>query len=85
LFALVITGEAVNAGFDKDEAELRVLVLAVGLEMFADCNGLFDEVPEVFWDCWGETLSLKDTKDLVTRHEANLGDAVRVTKGDADL
>jgi hypothetical protein len=50
LLGLVIAGEAVDAGFDEDEAELRVLVLAVGLEVFADRNGLFYKVPEVFWD-----------------------------------
>ena len=33
----------------------------------------------------GRTLSLEDTEDLVARHEADLGDAVRVTKGDTDL
>jgi len=33
----------------------------------------------------GRTQSLENTEDLVTRHEADLGDAVRVTKGDADL
>lgn len=54
MFGLVIAGQAVDAGFDKNEAEFRVLVLAVGLEVFADRNGLFDKVPEVFWDFWGE-------------------------------
>ena len=33
----------------------------------------------------GRTLSLEDTEDLVARHKADLGDAVRVTKGDTDL
>jgi len=33
----------------------------------------------------GRTLSLEDTEDLVTRHEADLGDAGRVTEGNADL
>jgi len=55
LLGLVIAGEAVNAGFDEDEAEFRVLVLAIGLEVFADRNGLLDKVPEVFWDFGGET------------------------------
>ena len=54
MLGLVIAGEAVDAGFNEDEAEFRVLVLAVGLEVFADCNGLFHEVPEVFWDIGGE-------------------------------
>ena len=117
MLGLVIAGEAVDAGFDEDEAEFRVLVLAVGLEVFTDRNGLFYEVPKVFWDFRGEayhrssveqskdrgkrkeegkgrgggkgmgerTLSLENTEDLVTRHEADLGDAVRVTKCDTDL
>ena len=112
MLGLVIAGEAVDAGFDQDEAEFRVLILAVGLEVFTDRNGLFYEVPEVFWDLRGETyhrtsvkqskdrgreegsgwggdgrrtLSLENTEDLVTSHEADLGDAVRVTKGDTDL
>ena len=55
MLGLVIAGEAVDARFDEDEAEFRVLVLAVGLEMFTDCNSLFHEVPEVFWDVGGES------------------------------
>ena len=54
MLGLVIASEAVDAGFNQDEAEFRVLVLAVGLEVFADCNSLFHEVPEVFWDVGGE-------------------------------
>jgi hypothetical protein len=57
LLGLVITGEAVDAGFDEDEAELRVLVLAVGLEVFADRDGFLYKVPEVFWDLWGEACN----------------------------
>jgi len=75
----------VDARFDENEAELRVLVLAVGIEVFADRNGFFNEVPKVFWDFGAETLSLEDTEDLVTGHEADLRDAVRVTEGDAYL
>lgn len=51
-----------DAGFDKNEAEFRVLVLAVGLEVFADRNGLFDKVPEVFWDFWGEACHKTSVK-----------------------
>ena len=31
------------------------------------------------------TVRLEDTKDLVTGHEADLGDTVRITEGDTDL
>ena len=29
-----------NSGFDEDESELAISVLAVTLEVFADCDGL---------------------------------------------
>lgn len=41
-----------DTGFDENEAEFRVLVLAVGLEMFAHGDSLFDKVPKVFGDGW---------------------------------
>ena len=31
------------------------------------------------------TVRLEDTEDLVTSHEADLGDTVRITEGDTDL
>ena len=40
---------------DQDETELGVLVLAVGLEVLADGDSLFDEVPEVLWDLGSKT------------------------------
>ena len=101
-----------DAGFDEDEAEFRVLILAVGLEVFTDRNGHFyecqrssgilgdeayhhtsvrqskdrgEKMEEGWEEIEGRTLSLENTEDLVTCHEADLGDAVRVTKGDTDL
>jgi hypothetical protein len=41
---------AVNTRLDENEAELAVLVLAVGLEMLADGNGLLDQHVEVLGD-----------------------------------
>jgi hypothetical protein len=37
---LVVAGQTVDAGLDKNQAELGVLVLAVALEVLADGNGL---------------------------------------------
>ena len=37
---LVVSRETVDAGFDENEAELGVLVLAVALKMLADGDGL---------------------------------------------
>jgi len=37
---LVVAAEAVDAGFDEDQAEFGVLVFAVALEVLADGDGL---------------------------------------------
>ena len=55
LLRLVVASEAVDAGLDENETELGVLVLAVGLEVLADGDGLLDEVPEVLRDRRRET------------------------------
>jgi hypothetical protein len=55
LLCLVVTGETVDTRLDENEAELRVLVLAVGLEVLADGDGLLDKVPEVLGDTGGKT------------------------------
>ena len=47
------------------EAKFRVLSLAVGLEVLADCNNLFHEVPKVFWDVGDEAykrISVKQSR-----------------------
>jgi hypothetical protein len=42
--------ETVDAGLDGDETEFGVFVLAVCLEVLADGNCLFDEMPEILGD-----------------------------------
>ena len=37
---LVVSRQAVNSGLDENEAELRVLIFAIALEMLADSDGL---------------------------------------------
>lgn len=44
-----------DTGLDQDKTELGVLILAVGLEMLADGDRLFDEVPKVLWDGWPQS------------------------------
>lgn len=45
----------------------------------------YDEVVQVLRNLRGETLALEDTQNLVTRHKADLRDAVAVTEGRTDL
>ena len=55
LLRLVVASETVDAGLDENETELGVLVLAVSLEVLADGDSLFDEVPEVLGDLGSKT------------------------------
>jgi hypothetical protein len=47
LLGLVVPSEAVDAGFDKDKTEFRVLVFSVDFEVLADGDSFLDEVPQV--------------------------------------
>ena len=44
-----------DPALDENETELGVLVLAVRLQMLADSNRLFDEVPKVLRDGWAKS------------------------------
>lgn len=48
-------GKMVDTRLDENETELGITVFSVDLKMFANSNGLFDEVPEIFGDGWGES------------------------------
>ncbi len=63
LLGLVVPSKPMNPRFDQDETELGVLVLAVGLQVFANGNRLFDEVPEVLRDGWAK--SYPQTKGIL--------------------
>jgi hypothetical protein len=58
---LVITRKTVNTGFDKNQTILGILVLAVTFKMFADGDGLLDQVVQVFRDFGSKTYKKKDT------------------------
>jgi hypothetical protein len=49
----------VDTGLDENEAELAVLVLAIGLEVLADGNSLLDKHVEVLWDVGAKAFERK--------------------------
>jgi hypothetical protein len=55
LLGLIITSKTMNAGLDKDKPELGIAILSVRLEVLADGNRLFDEVPKVLRDGWAKS------------------------------
>ena len=82
---LVVAGETVDTGLDENEAELGVLVLAVGGKVLADGNSLLDEHVEVLGDLRCKTVRLEDSENLVTSDDLDLSDTVRVTEDLANL
>lgn len=44
-----------NPRLNQNKTELGVLVLSVGLQVLADGNRLFDEVPKVLRDGWAKS------------------------------
>ena len=75
LLCLVVASKTVDTRLDQDKAELGVLVLAVGLQVLADGDRLFDEVPEVLRDGWAKSypqikgIVSKDTRARRKRRE----------------
>ena len=57
LLGLIIARKTVNARLDQDQAELRVLVLAVRLQVLSYGNRLFDQMPQVLWDFGSKTCA----------------------------
>ncbi len=85
LLGLVVAGKTVNAGLDKNEAELGVGVLAELVKVLVDGHSLLDEVVEILRELGSETGGLEDTNDLGASDGLDLGDTVRVTENQADL
>jgi len=59
LLGLVVPRKTVDTTLNENETELGVLVFAVDFKVFANRDGFFDEVVEVFWDRGCKSCSLK--------------------------
>jgi len=81
----VVSSQPVDSGLDKNESELRVLVLSVLLQVLSDVDGLLDQEVKILRDLWGQAVSLEDSQDLAACDATDLRDTVGVTKNDADL
>jgi hypothetical protein len=81
----VVAGQSVDSGLGANEAELGVLILSELLKMLSDGNGLLDQHVQILGHLGSEAVLLEDSEDLGASDTLNLGDAVRVSKSDADL
>ena len=74
-----------DTGLDKDQSELGVLVLSVGVHMLLDGNSLLDKHVKILRDGRGKAVLLKDAEDLVAGDSLDLCDTVGITKDHTDL
>ena len=59
-----------DTGFDENETELGVFILAVCLKVLAHGNRLLDEVPKVLRDGWAK--SYPQTKGILQAKQGEL-------------
>lgn len=74
-----------DPAFDKDQAELCVLILAVPVQMLAHRHSLLNKHVQVLGELRGKPLGFKDAQDLVPGDGADLRDALGVTEVHANL
>jgi len=75
----------VDTTFNKNQAELGVLILTVALQVLTNLNSLLDKHIQILGDFRRKTICLENTHNLLSGDRADLGDSVRVTKDDTNL
>ena len=84
-YSSVVSSQSVDSGLDQNQSELGVLVLSVSLQVLSDRDSLSDQVVQVLWDLWSQTVRLQNSQDLVTSNDLGLGDTVGISQQDTDL
>ena len=74
-----------DTGFNANKSELGVLILSELLQMLSDLYSLFDEVVEIFWKTWCESLLFQDSEDFAACDALNLWNTVAISESHTDL
>ena len=61
----VVPRQTMNAALDQDEAELRVLILTITLQMLTNLDGLLNKHVQILRDLRGESVRLENAHDLL--------------------
>lgn len=72
-----------DSGFDQNQTELAVDVLAITLQMLSNTDGALDQIIQIFWDVRFQADGFHDAENFVSVDEANLSNAMGVTKNDS--
>ena len=81
----IVAREAVDPGFDENEAELRILVRAIALHVLPDRHRLLDKHVEVLRDFRRQAILLQQTQNFGTSDRLNRGDPARIAEDNANL
>lgn len=74
-----------DSGFDQNQSEFSVLVLSVSFQVLSNGNSLSNQVVQVFWNFWRQTVRLQDSHDLVTSDNTSLSNTVSISQQNTDL
>lgn len=81
----VISSQSVNSRFNQNQSELSVLVLSVSFQMLSDRDSLLNQIVQVFWNFWSETVGFQDSHDLVTSDDSSLSNTVSISQQNTNL
>ena len=81
----VISSKSVNSGFDEDKSEFTVSIGSEFFNMLSDVNGLLDKMVKIFWNGWGSSVDLQDSKNLRSGDSLNLWNTEGISQNNTDL
>merc|ERR1719386_639522 len=81
LDTLVVASQTVDTAFAENEPKLRILILAIAIEMLANRHSLLDEMIEIFGDIRRKTIFLQDPQDLNSSDCMHLWNSEAVSQG----
>lgn len=81
----VVSGQSVDSGFDQNQSEFSIFVFSVSFQMFSDRNSFFDQVVQIFWNFWSQTVGFQNSQNFVTSDNFGLGNTVSISQQNTDL
>jgi len=82
---LVVASQSLQTRLDENQAEFRVGVFAVFLEVLANVDSFADEVMQILRESGSEAFDLQDAKNLGVGDGLHAGNTVGITEHHADL
>ena len=69
---LVVSCQTVDPALYQNQSELPIPILSELLQMLPHGDSLLDQVVQVFWDFWSQSVLFQDSEHLRACHAADL-------------